>query len=136
MYNLGIPTQLQRTKRLTEFQTSIGDFADLVVGLLLIEYAKRQFNKRHKGELLDEERNKRFGRVLNKMRIRVLIAAGVGVVPLFGDIFDTVYKANTRNVWILEEYMKEEAHCSATNVEMAATQPTQPVQSHHPRGGR
>lgn len=125
-----------RFERLTECPPSIGDFADLVVGLLLIEYIKKRATKSHKGEALDQEQDRRFIRVLNKMRMSVLIAAAVGIIPIFGDIFDTVYKANTRNVWLLEQYMKDEAHRAIAGVEMAPAHPTQPMQSHHPRGGR
>lgn len=130
------PTVNARLEKLTNFCTSIGDFADLVVGLLLIEYIKKRATRSHKGEVLDQEQNKRFIRVLNRMRLSVFIAAGVGIIPLFGDIFDTVYKANTRNVWLLEQYMKDEAYRTAMNVEIASAQPTQPTRSRNPREGR
>lgn len=129
-------TELIRSDKLTGCRTSIGDFADLVVGMLLIEYIKKRVTKSHKGEVFDQEQGKRFIRVLNKMRMSVLIAAGFGIIPFFGDIFDTVYKANTRNVWLLEQYMKDEAHRAVVGVEKASAHPTQPTQSHHPRGGR
>lgn len=105
------------------------------MGLLLIEYIKKRVTLSHKGEVLDEEQ-KRFSRVLNKMRVSVLISAGIGIIPLFGDIFDCVYKANTRNVWLLEQFMKDEAHKTVMAVEMNSTQPAQPMQPHHPRGAR
>lgn len=124
------------TERLTKVDTSVGDFADLVVGLLLIEYIKKRVNKSHIGEEIDEDAQKSFQSVLMRMRITLLIAAGVGVIPLFGDIFDTVYKANTRNVWILEQYMKEQARGTAMAMEMASAPPAQPMQSHHPKRGR
>lgn len=28
-----------------------------------------------------------------------------GFIPFFGDIFDAIYKANTRNAWLLEDYL-------------------------------
>lgn len=101
------------------------------MGLLLIEYIKKRVAKGHKGEVLDEAQNKRFNRVLNRMRMSVLLAAGVGVIPLFGDIFDTVYKANTRNVWLLEQFLKDEAARTLVETDMVLTQPTQPMQAHH-----
>lgn len=131
----GTPTK-PKSERLTKFRTSIGDFADLIVGLLLIEYIKKRVTLSHKGEVLDEEQNKRFSRVLNKMRGSVLISAGIGIIPLFGDIFDCIFKANTRNVWLLEQFMKDEAHRTVIAVEMHPTRPAHAMQSHHPRGAR
>ena len=37
------------------------------------------------------------------MMINVAIDAGIGLVPIVGDIFDGAYKANTRNVRLLEK---------------------------------
>lgn len=117
------------TERLTAFSTSIGDFADLIVGLLLIEHIKKRVTLSHKGEALDEGQTKRFVRVLNKMRMSVLLAAGIGIIPLFGDVFDAVYKANTRNVWLLEQFMKDEALRTALAMDKTSTQLAKPTQS-------
>ena len=43
--------------------------------------------------------------VLVRMLGNVLIDALVGVVPVFGDIFDFGYKANARNVALLERHL-------------------------------
>lgn len=40
-----------------------------------------------------------------KMAGNILIEALVGSVPLVGDLFDAAFKANLRNVRILEEYL-------------------------------
>jgi hypothetical protein len=56
--------------------------------------------------------------ILLKMVANIVIDGAAGVVPVFGDLFDTVWKANTRNVNMLEEYLHnphsehytEEAH--------------------------
>lgn len=32
-----------------------------------------------------------------------------GFIPFFGDIFDAIYKANTRNAWLLEDYLLKKA---------------------------
>lgn len=43
--------------------------------------------------------------ILLKMVANIIIDGAAGVVPVFGDLFDTVWKANTRNVNMLEEYL-------------------------------
>jgi hypothetical protein len=39
----------------------------------------------------------------------VLIDIAVGAIPLLGDLFDVAFKANTRNVQLLEAYRHPEA---------------------------
>lgn len=43
--------------------------------------------------------------VLMRMTINVLIETAVGIIPVFGDLFDFVWKANRRNVELLERYL-------------------------------
>ena len=43
--------------------------------------------------------------VLVRMVWNVLLDTAVGVVPFLGDIFDITYKANRRNVTLLEEFV-------------------------------
>lgn len=45
-----------------------------------------------------------------KMLINVMIDALVGAIPLLGNAFDFVFKANKRNVKILKEYYYEDKH--------------------------
>lgn len=45
--------------------------------------------------------------VLMKMAFNILLDTSVGVVPVMGDLFDFAWKANQRNVNILEEYMRQ-----------------------------
>lgn len=40
-----------------------------------------------------------------KRMANVLIDIGVGIVPLLGDLFDVAFKANTRNVKLLQPYV-------------------------------
>jgi Domain of unknown function (DUF4112) len=42
---------------------------------------------------------------LLRMAANVAIDAGVGAIPLLGDIFDFVWKANRRNVTLLERHL-------------------------------
>jgi hypothetical protein len=44
-------------------------------------------------------------RKLGRMLTNVAIEAAVGSVPLFGDIFDTFWKANLRNVAIIDAHL-------------------------------
>jgi hypothetical protein len=43
--------------------------------------------------------------ILLRMTVNIVIDAVVGIVPLFGDLFDTAWKANTRNVDLLETHL-------------------------------
>ncbi len=43
--------------------------------------------------------------ILLKMVMNIVIDGAGGVIPVFGDLFDTVWKANTRNVDLLENYL-------------------------------
>lgn len=42
---------------------------------------------------------------LGKMFLNVLIDALVGIIPLIGDLVDLAFKANLRNLSILEEHL-------------------------------
>jgi Domain of unknown function (DUF4112) len=45
--------------------------------------------------------------ILVRMVFNVLLDALVGSVPLLGDLFDTAWKANTKNVNLLEAHLKQ-----------------------------
>jgi hypothetical protein len=44
--------------------------------------------------------------VLTRMGLNVAVDVIVGAVPLIGDVFDVVWKANKRNVRLLERYLE------------------------------
>lgn len=46
---------------------------------------------------------------LGRMGGNVLLEIGVGAVPLLGDLFDVTWKANARNVALLEEHLTVDA---------------------------
>jgi len=46
--------------------------------------------------------------VLARMMLNVLIEAAVGLVPVVGDIFDFAWKANDRNVRLVEKHVSRE----------------------------
>ncbi|RUT10230.1 hypothetical protein DSM106972_007250 [Dulcicalothrix desertica PCC 7102] len=45
--------------------------------------------------------------VLAKMIFNIVIDGAVGSIPILGDIFDTTWKANTKNVNLLEAHLRE-----------------------------
>ena len=67
-----------------------------------------------------------------------------GSIPFFGDVFDAVYKANSRNTWLLEDYLAKtarvEQHGPAGviegDVEMGMAGPPRHPEKTHRNGGR
>lgn len=47
--------------------------------------------------------------ITRKMYLNVLADFLIGLVPLLGDIADALYKANSRNTWLLEDYLVKRA---------------------------
>jgi hypothetical protein len=45
--------------------------------------------------------------VLIKMLFNIIIDGSVGSIPVLGDLFDTTWKANTKNVNLLEAHLRE-----------------------------
>lgn len=73
----------------------VGDMAGFAIsGLLLLVMAK----------------NGASSRVALKMAGNILLDSAVGVIPFLGDIFDFRYKANTRNVRLLQAHYREGKH--------------------------
>lgn len=50
------------------------------------------------------------GFVLARMLLNIVVDALVGAIPILGDIFDVVYKANQRNMQLLQEHYVEGKH--------------------------
>jgi hypothetical protein len=64
--------------------------------------------------LLWQSRDLNVPRVVQlRMLLNVAIDAGFGLVPILGDLFDVAWKANERNVALLEQYGLEERRPSA-----------------------
>lgn len=55
-------------------------------------------------------KNGASGFLLARMVMNILIDAIVGMVPLLGDIFDIAFKANIRNMRLMQEHYKEGRH--------------------------
>ena len=49
-------------------------------------------------------------RLVARMMVNVILDAFVGSVPVLGNIFDLVYKANYRNAELMREYYEEGKH--------------------------
>ena len=60
--------------------------------------------------LLILARNGASGFLLARMVLNVLIDAVVGVIPFLGDLFDVAFKANMRNLRLMEEHYAEGRH--------------------------
>lgn len=50
------------------------------------------------------------GYVLARMAVNILIDSLIGSIPLVGDVFDFAFKANTRNLKLMEEHYQEGRH--------------------------
>lgn len=55
-------------------------------------------------------KNGASGNVIAKMVLNVVIDAIVGAIPLIGDLFDFVFKANLRNMKLMREHYQEGRH--------------------------
>ncbi len=43
------------------------------------------------------------------MMFNIALDFGVGLIPILGDVADAIYRANTRNAWLLEAYLAKKA---------------------------
>lgn len=50
------------------------------------------------------------GFVLARMALNILLDAAIGSIPFLGDLFDFAFKANTRNLRLMEEHYAEGRH--------------------------
>lgn len=76
------------------FIPAVGDIIGLLLSLYIYRIAQEmQIPRRHRAQML----------------FNILLDVSVGVIPLLGDIFDVAYKANVRNLHILEKHMRGEA---------------------------
>lgn len=55
-------------------------------------------------------RNGASGYLLARMVLNVLIDAIIGMIPLLGDIFDIAFKANIRNLRLMQQHYTEGRH--------------------------
>jgi len=55
-------------------------------------------------------KNGASGYLIARMALNIVLDAVIGSIPLLGDLFDAVYKANMRNLRLLEEHYVEGRH--------------------------
>ncbi len=60
--------------------------------------------------LLIMAQNGASGFVLARMALNILLDAAIGSIPLLGDVFDFAFKANTRNLRLMEEHYTAGRH--------------------------
>lgn len=73
----------------------VGDFASFLISSYVVSIAV------NKGA---------SGFVLSRMILNIAIDALVGAIPILGDIFDVAFKANQRNMKLLQEHYTEGRH--------------------------
>ena len=39
----------------------------------------------------------------------IMLDFGIGLIPIVGDLADAMFRANTRNAWLLDAYLTEKA---------------------------
>ena len=52
-------------------------------------------------------RNGASGYVLSRMILNIVIDAALGAIPVIGDLFDFVHKANVKNMKLMQQYYQE-----------------------------
>lgn len=60
--------------------------------------------------ILEAARMKLPAGVLARMGLNVLLELGVGIIPIFGDLFDFAFKANRRNVRLMTDYLRQKSN--------------------------
>jgi hypothetical protein len=58
--------------------------------------------------------------VLFRMMINIVIDTLVGAIPVLGDLFDFVWKANTMNAKLLQQYREQPKHTTTQSAEITA----------------
>ena len=89
-----IPQQLGKhpgTGRLTR-PPSLGDILDCLLALMVVKSCQKI-----DGGLPATLRA--------RMMFNIALDFGLGLIPLLGDVADAVFRANTRNAWLLETYL-------------------------------
>jgi len=94
----------------------IGDFIDLLLALTVV----RTCSKIDGGMPPS---------LKSRMYINILLDFGVGLVPFVGDLADAVFRANTRNCWALEQYLKRKAESERTGHSNLVDEEGRPVKT-------
>ncbi|KAK5653114.1 hypothetical protein OQA88_9213 [Cercophora sp. LCS_1] len=79
----------------------IGDVADLLVALYIVKAASKVDGGLPKT-------------LYARMMWNISLDFGIGLIPIVGDLADALYRANTRNAWLLDAYLTEKAKALQT----------------------
>jgi len=68
--------------------------------------------------------------VKSRMYFNIMLDFGVGLVPFLGDVADALFRANTRNATILEEYLREKGkkNLRQSGMPIPAIDPSDPAE--------
>lgn len=66
------------------------------------------------------------GSLKTKMLLNVIVDFFIGLVPFVGDIADALYKCNSRNAILLENYLRKQHEKRVKNGQQAPSDPTLP----------
>ncbi|KAJ2275076.1 hypothetical protein EV176_002799 [Coemansia sp. RSA 451] len=86
----------------------IGDFAGVIMSLLFVSMICGRFHTP--------------ASIKTQMFLNVALDFVIGLVPVLGDIFDILFKANMRNLELIERHVKE-VRSSAQAIELGAAVP-------------
>jgi hypothetical protein len=70
--------------------------------------------------------------IKSRMYLNVAADFAIGLVPLLGDIADALYKANSRNTWLLEDYLVKKAAAEQNPQSALASDPEQGIPEPRP----
>ncbi|KAI9250306.1 hypothetical protein BY458DRAFT_524715 [Sporodiniella umbellata] len=70
----------------------IGDFVGVFLALMLVRTAMQLDLPKH---------------IVSRMMMNIAIDFAIGLVPVAGDLLDIMYKCNTKNAELLEDYLKK-----------------------------
>ncbi len=108
-YSREVPREIQKLARLLDTQFRIGNFRfgfDPLLGL--IPGAGDFLSLLLSGGLIAMAARKgASGKLLVLMSVNVFLDAVIGSIPILGGIFDFFYKANNRNVRLLEKHYQK-----------------------------
>ena len=51
-----------------------------------------------------------------RMLFNIALDFGIGLVPIIGDLADAIYRANSRNAWLLESYLSKKVEAQRRGV--------------------
>lgn len=95
----------------------IGDVLDVLLALMIVRTCQQVEGGLPSG-------------VKSKMVFNIVLDFVVGLVPILGDLVDAMFRANTRNAAVLEDYLREKGkkNMRKSGVPLPAVDPSDPVE--------